>query len=48
MNKTKIFDCVESKHRAAEKIHAKMAKLPRRLQLDFWKKATNDLKGYTK
>ena len=48
MNKTKTFDCVESKHRAAEKIYAKVARLSRRSQLIFWKKATDDLKNSAK
>jgi len=48
MSKTKTFDCVESKHRAAEKIYIKIARLSRRAQLNFWKKATEDLKNSAK
>jgi hypothetical protein len=48
MSKIKTFDCVESKHRAAEKIYAKLAKSSRKAQLNFWKKATEELKHTSK
>ncbi len=37
------FDCVDFKHKAAEKIHARLQGLSRGQQLEYWKKRTNIL-----
>jgi hypothetical protein len=42
MNKT--FDCVEMKHKGADKIRKKIAKLSTKEELQFWKEMTASLK----
>ena len=37
------FDCVDFKHKAAERIHARLRGLSRGQQLEYWKKRTNML-----
>jgi hypothetical protein len=48
MIKTKQFDCVEIKHKAAEKIYRKLNGLSKDAQISFWKSATIDLKKIKK
>lgn len=42
--KTKIFDCVEMKHRGAEQLKEKLDRLTVQQELAFWAKRSNDLK----
>lgn len=42
----KEFDCVEMKHRAAEKIREKIAGFSTEEELKFWKKQTESLRKY--
>lgn len=42
MNKS--FDCVEMKHKGAEKVHKKIAKLSVKQELRFWQELTVSLK----
>jgi hypothetical protein len=44
MIKAKHFDCVEIKHKAADKIYRKLNRLSKDDQLSFWKYATLDLR----
>lgn len=37
------FDCVAFKHKAAERIHARLQGLSRTQQLEYWKKRTDML-----
>lgn len=40
---SKPFDCVEMKHRGAEKIRKKLGKLTPKEELQFWKEKTASL-----
>jgi len=40
---SKPFDCVEMKHRGAEKIRKKIGKLTQKEELQFWKEKTASL-----
>ena len=42
MNKT--FDCVEMKHKGAERIRKKIAKLTVKEEIQFWKEITTSIK----
>ncbi len=42
----KKFDCVEMKHKAAEKIQGKLAGFTIQEELKFWKKQTESLRKY--
>jgi hypothetical protein len=39
----KSFDCVEMKHRGAEKVQAKLAGMSREQQLEYWRLRTDEL-----
>ena len=41
---SKEFDCVEMKHKAAEKVKAKIAGLSTKEELAFWKNQTESLR----
>lgn len=40
--KNKSFDCVEMKHKAAEKIYEKMKKMSREEQIAYWKERSEE------
>ncbi len=42
--KTKTFDCVEMKHRGAEKLKEKIERLTVQQELAFWAERSNELK----
>ena len=39
----KSFDCVDMKHRGAEKVQAKLAGMSREQQLEYWRERTDVL-----
>jgi hypothetical protein len=39
----KSFDCLEMKHRGAERVQAKLAGLSREQQLEYWRTRTDEL-----
>jgi hypothetical protein len=41
--KNKLFDCVEMKHKGADKIQNRLNQLTRQQELDYWMKGTEDL-----
>lgn len=41
----KPFDCVEMKHKGADRIRKKIGKLTAKEELQFWKKMTASLKN---
>jgi hypothetical protein len=41
--KNKGFDCVEMKHKAAERVQARLARMTREEQLAYWDERTRDL-----
>jgi len=41
--KNKGFDCVEMKHKAAQKVQARLARMTREEQLAYWDERTRDL-----
>ena len=41
--KNKLFDCVEMKHKGADKIQNKLNQLTKQQELDYWMKGTEDL-----
>jgi hypothetical protein len=41
--KKKMFDCVEMKHRAAEKIAARLQGLSRKAELSYWRSRYNKM-----
>jgi hypothetical protein len=43
--KNKKFDCVEMKHRAAEKIAEKLKGLSRKAELSYWHSSYNSMKA---
>ncbi len=42
----KAFDCVEMKHRSADRIRKKMGKLSAKEELQYWKETTALLKKH--
>jgi hypothetical protein len=40
----KAFDCVEMKHKGADRIRKKIGKLKTKEELDFWQEMTDSLK----
>jgi hypothetical protein len=42
----KAFDCVEMKHKGADRIRKKIGKLSAKEELQFWKEMTASLKKY--
>ncbi len=43
---TKAFDCVEMKHKGADRIRKKIGKLTAKEELQFWKEMTASLKKH--
>ena len=39
----KSFDCVDMKHKGAEKVQAKLAGMSREQQLEYWRMRTDEL-----
>ena len=48
MKKTKTFDCVETKHRGAEELQKKTAKMSLEEELAFWRERTQTLREHQK
>ncbi len=44
MMKTKTFDCVEMKHKGAQRIMDEIKKMTSEEQLNYWKKATEEFR----
>ena len=42
--KNKKFDCIESKHKAAEILQNKLSKMTREQQLEYWQQRTEELR----
>jgi hypothetical protein len=42
----KAFDCVEMKHKGADRIRKKIGKLSAKEELQFWKEITASLKNH--
>lgn len=42
--KTKTFDCVEMKHRGADKIRAKIGRMTKEEELAFWQECSQTLR----
>lgn len=43
MTTKKRFDCVDMKHQAAIKVQAKLSKMSREEQLEYWQARTDEL-----
>jgi hypothetical protein len=46
MTTKKSFDCVDMKHRGAEKVQAKLAGMSREQQLEYWRAQTDELLAF--
>jgi len=46
--KTKNFDCVDMKHRGAEKVREKIEGMTREQELAFWRESSKALKQHQK
>jgi hypothetical protein len=46
--KNKKFDCVEMKHRAAEKIAEKLKGLSRKAELSYWRASYNTMTTHSR
>lgn len=42
--KTKRFDCVDMKHKGAERVYQAISGLSKEQQLDYWKRGSEDLR----